>query len=196
MAFSFLVINYYIFQLLFLSKGEKCCSANLQPEHTNLHWLNLVPLQTFLKSFLRVRLHWVPVSTQSQCCDDACDLALIEINRNKSSCSWMGLQPILEQLHSFPYQPCCKRHRSIDCADADASCKRILRTFWSKFFEGFTDCTTEKGAHLFACKNDLYSSWNVVSCSDLMLCCMEKCSWKTWKTCSRKSLYETRDVLD
>ena len=74
--------------------------------------------------------------------------------------------------------------------------KSFPQMIWNKFFEGFTDCTTEKCAHLFASKNDLYSSWNVVSCSDLMLCCMEKCSWKTWKTCSRKSLYETRDVMD
>ena len=34
---------------------------------------------------------------QSQCCDDACNIALSEINGgNKKSCSRMGSQPILE----------------------------------------------------------------------------------------------------
>ena len=37
------------------------------------------------KLCVKARLHQASASTQSQCCDDPCDIALIEINGNKQS---------------------------------------------------------------------------------------------------------------
>ena len=72
------------------------------------------------------------IKCQHQRCDDACNRALIEINGDKWSHSRVGLHPILEWLHSFQWDLCRKRHRSVD---PDAWCKRGLKCI--EVFEDF-----------------------------------------------------------
>ena len=63
--------------------------------------MKIFPVKVF--SLAKARLHKASASTQSQFCDDACNIALNEINGQKYSCSRIGLQHIYEQLHYENY---------------------------------------------------------------------------------------------